>query len=133
MNLPPLRDRPEDIGPLVQHFIASMAQALNVPPLEPTQRVLAGMAAYDWPGNVRELRNFIERSLILGWFDLGLDENDVAADNGSLASSESLESVEKRHILAMLGACQGNKSEAARRLGISRKTLDRKCTAWGCE
>jgi DNA-binding NtrC family response regulator len=133
VSLPPLRERPDDIALLARHFIAGMAQALNVPPLEPSPRVLACMAAYDWPGNVRELRNFIERSLILGWFDLGLDENDVAADDGSLASSESLEAVEKRHILAMLGACQGNKSEAARRLGISRKTLDRKCTAWGCE
>jgi DNA-binding NtrC family response regulator len=46
-----------------------------VPPLDLTPRALARMAAYDWPGNVRELRNFIERSLILGWFDLGPDDD----------------------------------------------------------
>ncbi|MCA1938843.1 MAG: sigma-54 dependent transcriptional regulator [Dechloromonas sp.] len=131
LNLPALRERPDDIALLARHFIASMAQALNVPPLDLTPRALARMAAYDWPGNVRELRNFIERSLILGWFDLGTDDD--SGDDGDGASGERLEAVEKRHILATLQACHGNKSEAARRLGISRKTLDRKCTAWGCE
>ncbi|MBS4017250.1 MAG: sigma-54-dependent Fis family transcriptional regulator [Dechloromonas sp.] len=131
LNLPALRERPDDIALLARHFIASMAQALNVPPLDLTPRALARMAAYDWPGNVRELRNFIERSLILGWFDLGTDDD--TGDDGDGASGERLEAVEKRHILATLQACHGNKSEAARRLGISRKTLDRKCTAWGCE
>ncbi len=130
LTLPALRDRPDDIALLARHFIASMAQALNVPPLDLTPRALARMAAYDWPGNVRELRNFIERSLILGWFDLGGD--DVESASGS-ASAETLEAVEKRHILATLQACHGNKSEAARQLGISRKTLDRKCSAWGCD
>jgi DNA-binding NtrC family response regulator len=129
--LPPLRERTDDIEQLARHFVASMAQALNVPPLELTPRTLAWMAAYDWPGNVRELRNFIERSLILGWFDLGEDEDD-GAESGA-ASPETLEAVEKRHILATLQACHGNKSEAARLLGISRKTLERKCTAWGCD
>ena len=131
LNLPALRERPDDIALLARHFIASMAQALNVPPLDLTPRALARMAAYDWPGNVRELRNFIERSLILGWFDLGTDDD--TGDDGDGASGERLEAVEKRHILATLQACHGNKSEAARRLGISRKTLDRKCSAWGCE
>jgi DNA-binding NtrC family response regulator len=98
-----------------------------VPAVQPDQRTLARMAAYDWPGNVRELRNFVERSLILGWFDFG-PEPVAGAALGAL--EESLEAVEKRHILAVLEDCQGNKSEAARRLGVSRKTLDRKCQAW---
>jgi len=131
LHLPPLRERQDDIGLLTQHFMSSLAQALNVPPLDLTPRTLARIADYDWPGNVRELRNFIERSLILGWFDLGQD--DEAHADASLASLETLEAVEKRHILATLQACQGNKSEAARRLGISRKTLERKCSAWGHE
>jgi DNA-binding NtrC family response regulator len=134
LTLPALRERPDDIALLARHFIARMAQALNVPPLDLTPRALARMTTYDWPGNVRELRNFIERSLILGWFDLGTDDRgDDTGDGGNGASGKSLEAVEKRHILATLQACHGNKSEAARRLGISRKTLDRKCTAWGCE
>jgi DNA-binding NtrC family response regulator len=127
VTLPPLRDRPEDLPPLVAHFIAQLAPFLGVPAVQPDKRTLARMAAYDWPGNVRELRNFVERSLILGWFDFG-PEPAVGAAVG--AADECLEAVEKRHILAVLGACEGNKSEAARRLGVSRKTLDRKCQAW---
>jgi len=127
VTLPPLRDRPEDLPPLVAHFIAQLAPFLGVPAVQPDKRTLARMAAYDWPGNVRELRNFVERSLILGWFDFG-PEPVVGAAVGT--ADESLEAVEKRHILAVLGACEGNKSEAARRLSVSRKTLDRKCQAW---
>ena len=78
---------------------------------------------------MRELNNFVERSLILGWFDLGPEPKASALPVG--APDETLESVEKRHILAVLAACEGNKSEAGRRLGVSRKTLDRKGQAWG--
>ena len=129
VTLPPLRDRPEDLPLLVEHFINQLAPYLDVPRLALNARTLARMAAYEWPGNVRELKNFVERSLILGWFDLGPEPKASALPAG--ATDESLESVEKRHILAVLTACEGNKSEAGRRLGVSRKTLDRKCQAWG--
>ncbi|MCB4360313.1 sigma-54-dependent transcriptional regulator [Quatrionicoccus australiensis] len=127
--LPPLRERPEDIPLLFDHFVAQLAPSLGVPPLHLDARTLARLADYDWPGNVRELRNLIERSLILGWFDIG-HEPEVAPAAFSCAD-ETLEAVEKSHILAVLAACDGNKSEASRRLGISRKTMDRKCQAWG--
>ena len=126
--LPPLRERAEDIPALVAHFVATLAPALGVPPIDPDRRTLARLVAYDWPGNVRELKNLVERSLILGWFELGREPADEPAH---IASTETLEAVEKRHILAVLAACDGNKSEAARRLGVSRKTMDRKCQAWG--
>ena len=129
VTLPPLRERPEDLPLLVEHFMSQLSPYLDVPRLELDERTLARMAAYDWPGNVRELRNFVERSLILGWFDLGPEPKASATPAGH--ADESLESVEKRHILAVLAACDGNKSEAGRRLGVSRKTLDRKCHAWG--
>ncbi|MBS1139252.1 MAG: Helix-turn-helix, Fis-type [Proteobacteria bacterium] len=129
VTLPPLRERPEDIPLLVEHFMAQLTPNLGVPPLSLDPRTLARMADYDWPGNVRELRNLVERSLILGWFDIGPEpEMGISVTAGS---DETLEAVEKRHILAVLAACDGNKSEASRRLGISRKTMDRKCQAWG--
>ena len=75
---------------------------------------------------MRELRNYIERSLILGTFpDMGDTDGPQADDEASL------EAVEQRHILAMLERCGGNQSEAARRLGISRKTIERKLQSWG--
>jgi len=128
VELPPLRERPDDIPLLLEHFLGQLTPHLGVPPLVPDARTLARLADYDWPGNVRELRNLVERSLILGWFDLG-PEPEVGG--AAPASGETLEAVEKRHILAVLAACDGNKSEASRRLGISRKTMDRKCQAWG--
>ncbi|AXS78598.1 sigma-54 dependent transcriptional regulator [Dechloromonas sp. HYN0024] len=129
VTLPPLRERPDDIPLLVEHFMAQLTPSLGVPRLGLDPRTQARMADYDWPGNVRELRNLIERSLILGWFDIG---NKAEIDAGATTvDSESLEVVEKRHILAILAVCAGNKSEASRRLGISRKTMDRKCQAWG--
>lgn len=128
VHLPPLRERPDDVVLLAEHFNQLLAQTLNVPPLLLDTRALAQLAAGDWPGNVRELRNLLERSLILGWLDLPQTGEAVASKAGS---AESLEAVEKRHILDMLASCHGNKSEAARRLGVSRKTLERKCAAWG--
>lgn len=129
VTLPPLRERPEDIPLLVEHFMAQLTPNLGVPPLGLDPRTVARMADYDWPGNVRELRNLVERSLILGWFDIGPEpEMGISVASGC---DETLEAVEKRHILAVLAACEGNKSEASRRLGISRKTMDRKCQAWG--
>lgn len=129
VTLPPLRDRPEDLPLLVEHFISQLAPYLDVPRLALDARTLARMVAYEWSGNIRELKNFVERSLILGWFDLGPEPK--ASELPAGATDESLETVEKRHILAVLAACEGNKSEAGRRLGVSRKTLDRKCQAWG--
>ena len=124
--IPPLRERQEDVTELALHFNAQLAPHLGLPPLEITQLDLARLAAYAWPGNVRELRNLIERSLILG----SLPREDHAqgmADPLPLSLAE----VEKRHILAVLDQCGGNKSRAATLLGVSRKTLDRKAVEWG--
>jgi DNA-binding NtrC family response regulator len=127
LAVPPLRERSEDIPALVEHFITMLSQRLGVPPLEVGPGIIDALRAYPWPGNVRELRNFVERSLILGGFTV---EGLQPVTTASLAAPQpefSLEEVERRHILSVLAACDGNKAEAARRLGVSRKTLDRKC------
>ncbi|MBL8486796.1 MAG: sigma-54-dependent Fis family transcriptional regulator, partial [Rhodocyclaceae bacterium] len=132
LRMPALRERPEDIRELAAHFVEALAPQLGVPPLMPEDRALRCMQAYDWPGNVRELRNLVERSLILGYFPENWGCAVPGADAATTgAPDESLASVEERHIRAVLAAVEGNKSEAARRLGISRKTLERKCFAWG--
>lgn len=138
IEVPPLRTRPEDIELLTHYFVRYFSRKLNLDPLKISNEIMARLQAYEWPGNVRELKNFIERSLILGYFpkedlplNLNLDErSDLTEQAEQSALSESLETVERNHITKVLAACNGNKSEAARVLRISRKTLERKCIAW---
>lgn len=134
--IPPLRTRREDIAELAAHFMALLSAQLGVAPLPLARETLDGLANYPWPGNVRELRNFVERSLILGGFPVELlpsaavPPTDAAAGDEASTLDLPLAEVEKRHILRVLDAAGGNKSEAARRLGVSRKTLERKCAEW---
>ncbi|MFZ5556931.1 MAG: sigma-54-dependent transcriptional regulator [Pseudomonadota bacterium] len=130
IHIPPLRERREDILVLARHFMAQLSAQLGMPPVPLTREVTDALMAYQWPGNARELRNLLERSLILGRVPLeNLGLRAPSAGAGASAAA-SLEDVEKRHILDVLRAVSGNKSEAARRLGISRKTLERKCALW---
>ncbi len=127
IHMPPLRERIDDIPALSAYFVRQLAQQLGVPPHAPDATLLQSMTSYPWPGNVRELRNLIERWLILGTM------SDIAAGKQEqIAGGDmTLEAVEKRHILKVLDEAGGNKTEAGRRLGISRKTLERKCAEWG--
>jgi len=129
--VPPLRERCEDIPALLDHFVVLLSQRLGVPPLSAGSEVIEALCAYPWPGNVRELRNFVERSLILGGFSVDGLQALAAPGRIELQPEFSLEEVERRHILTVLAACDGNRTEAAKRLGVSRKTLDRKCTEFG--
>ena len=126
VSMPPLRDRGEDILKLVDLFQTEIATALNLPKVELSPTVRAALLRYDWPGNIRELHNFVERALIFGKFQV-----DTLGDRAEVGSISLLEDLEKREILRALEALDGNRSEAARRLGISRKTIDRKCASWG--
>src|SRR5262249_39630824 len=127
IRLPPLKDRESDVHELARLFMQRLSLQLGMPPVAIGESVRIALAKYDWPGNVRELRNLIERTLILGAFpdEFGGGMTDVRAE-----SAESLSEVERRHILAVLREAGGNRDEAARRLGISRKTVDRKCASW---
>lgn len=124
IHLPPLRERPEDIEPLARMFMEQISAQLGLPPLPLDRETLRRFETYSWPGNARELRNRVERGLILGAFDMG----EPAA--GPEPETDDLAEVEKRHMLRVLEACGGNRAEAAGRLGVSRKTLDRKCAEW---
>ncbi len=125
IHLPPLRDRGNDVQDLADLFMQKLSQQLGMPSVTIDAPVRAALARYAWPGNVRELRNLIERSLILGKFP-----DDFRGDRVTQPDGNMLEDVERRHILAVLEETGGNRDEAARRLGISRKTIDRKCAVW---
>lgn len=128
LYLPPLRERDNDVHELAALFMHKLSQQLGMPPVAIDAEVRAALSHYQWPGNVRELRNLIERSLILGQFPA--DFRGVRSSGGAPATGGTLEDVERRHILFVLEEAGGNRDEAARRLGISRKTIDRKCAAW---
>jgi DNA-binding NtrC family response regulator len=127
IRLPPLKDREDDVQELAALFMRKLSQQLGMPPVPITDGVRDALAKYDWPGNVRELRNLIERSLILGMFP---DDFGGLTPASAAVTVDSLAEMERRHILAVLKETGGNKDEAARRLGISRKTIDRKFALW---
>ena len=142
--LPPLRAHKEDIPDLVMHFIDTLAPRLGLPPIEVTPAEMAYLSQYDWPGNVRELRNLIERSLIVGALNVsalyqGPARVRVASLPGpspqpaaaAAAEPTDLQTLEKRHILAVLDSVGRDKTQAARLLGVSRRTLERRCADWG--
>ena len=136
VHMPSLSERLEDLPDLVDYFTNSLAGDMGVNAPELDSNELALLESYSWPGNIRELKNVIERSLLLN-----LAPSQCVADPASLAlrsveaeqSTLKLEEIEKRHILRVLSETDGNKSSAARILGISRKTLDRKTKSWTME
>ena len=132
LQIPPLRERIEDIKELSEYFIDTLSAGLGLKPLRLSNDELAFLSTYKRPGNVRELKNVIERSLLL---NTSPGEAISHTTPQTLASeteetSTLLADIEKHHILKILSTENGNKSAAARRLGVSRKTLDRKVTAW---
>lgn len=128
VHMPPLRERYEDIPALAANFVRQLSQQLGVVPPVLDDALLTSMAAHSWPGNVRELRNLIERWLILGNIPHTDFDNKLAHDQAD--GTATLEAIEKQHILKILAEAGGNKTEASRRLGVSRKTLERKCAEW---
>jgi DNA-binding NtrC family response regulator len=125
IKMPPLRQRGADTLALAELFMSEISRQLGLAPLEIDSATRAAILRHRWPGNIRELLNFIERSLIFGRFPL---ETLAPPPETEI---ETLEAVERRQILDALEATNGNRAEAARRLGVSRKTIDRKCAAWG--
>jgi two-component system response regulator HydG len=144
LRVPSLRERREDIPLLAQHFLKIFAEKNRKALQGFTPRAMDRLLRYPWPGNVRELMNTVERGVVLTRSDV-LDEEDVApvveaealhapaehAPGPAEGINSSLESVEKATILKTLEESGGNKSEAARRLGITRRTLHLKLKKYG--
>jgi two-component system, NtrC family, response regulator AtoC len=129
IQIPPLRERGDDVLLLAKSFIAQQTQRYSKPNLHLNEAASQALCAHDWPGNVRELRNVIERAVllcrthILQATDLGLtlDISPVAASPSS--GNTSLEMIERQHLIRALEDSQWNVTRAARALDISRDTL----------
>jgi two-component system response regulator HydG len=136
LNVPPLKDRKEDIPILAQYFLQMFATKNKKKISGFTPQSMENLVKYAWPGNVRELMNAVERAVVLSRLEyLDADElgllmadspNASGSDQLNLTGNMPLDEVKKRSILEAVNACGGNKSEAARRLGITRKTLRKK-------
>ncbi len=136
IHIPPLRERMEDIPLLAHYFLKNFAHKYRKKVQDFEKEVLEKLKAYSWPGNVRELENTIERLVIFARGDrITLDDLHLAGfktqESNFLEENLPLEEVEKRYILQVLKRCGGNKSRAAKILGIDRKTLREKLRRWG--
>jgi two-component system NtrC family response regulator len=135
--LPPLRERKGDLTALVDYFLGQLAVGDARPKIAP--RAMQFLLAYEWPGNVRELKNVLERALILSDNNIITEQTlplDLVANAGSTSRDQlfqSLQEVESEHILKVLSFVEGRKTEAAKILGIGRKTLYRKLQALGVD
>ena len=141
--LPPLRARGGDVLLLAQHMLRQHAAMFDKRVMGLSTAAAERLLAYDWPGNVRELGNCLERAVALAHFEeiqvedlpekiRNQQKSRSAAMNGTdLPELLTLEEVERRHVLRVLEACHGNRTDAAKILGLDRKTLYRKLLRWG--
>jgi two-component system response regulator HydG len=140
--MPPLRSRGRDVLLLAQHFVQRFAERSGKHVVGFSAPVAERLLAYTWPGNVRELMNCMERSVALTSYEqLVVDdlpervrsfrEEHVLVTGSDPAELVPLEEVERRYVLRVLDASGGNKTIAARVLGLDRKTLHRKLERWG--
>ncbi len=139
---PPLRDRKEDIPLLAQHFLEIFSKKNSKQIKGFTPQAMDRLIRYRWPGNVRELMNAVERGVVLSRSEYLIDddfplihddavEDEFKSSDTEMPSSVPLEQVEKETIIRTLESAGGNKSETARRLCITRKTLHKKLKKYG--
>jgi two-component system response regulator HydG len=136
IHVPPLRERPEDIVPLAEHFAARFADRYGIDGVQLSDRVLGRLQQFHWPGNVRELENVVERLVALADSPL-IDDNpfDAGASaeplEGRLGLKARMANFERGLIASEMNRCQANQSETARQLGISRPALIDKLKKYG--
>jgi DNA-binding NtrC family response regulator len=139
--VPPLRERLQDLPALAEHFRERFARSQGAKVLATSPACLSALQNYDWPGNVAELRNVMQLAVLLcrdgsvlepSHLRLGLrepastDGAEASSPAGSVPKVDTLDEIEKKHILAALEHCQGNRTRAADVLGISIRTLRNK-------
>ncbi|HBR94690.1 MAG TPA: transcriptional regulator [Opitutae bacterium] len=144
INLPPLRERKEDLPVLLNYYIDQFAEENDLPPPDLSDGALRVLRAYSWPGNIRELRNFCENTVVLKRGN-EVTEYDLDAKYSAVAGAEatthetpllsagptlSKEENEKRLLRNALMKANGNRTHAAELMGISRRTLHRKLIQW---
>ncbi|MBA3822021.1 MAG: sigma-54-dependent Fis family transcriptional regulator [Deltaproteobacteria bacterium] len=139
--LPPLRARGGDVLLLAQHMLRHYAAVFDKQVLALSAAAAERMMTYEWPGNVRELGNCLERAVALANFEeIQVDDlpekirssrHRMALSGTELPELLTLEEIERRHVLRVLEACNGNRTDAAKMLGLDRKTLYRKLLRWG--
>jgi len=143
IHLPPLRERRDDILPLANAFLKRFAAQANRNILGLKADAIERLTAFDWPGNVRQLQNEIQRAVLLceggeiSTADLSITNARTSiampVDEELDTNFTLLEGVERNVIIQTLKAAEGNKLEAAKRLGIGRQTLYNKIKAYGIE
>jgi formate hydrogenlyase transcriptional activator len=133
ITIPPLRERPEDMRPLVHHFAMKYADRMQKPITSISEEFIAGIERHSWPGNIRELQNFVERSVILstgpvlnGWVPELTGTTHDGSAGPALSGPVTLEDAERSHIVQTLLQTHGvigGRHGAAARLGLPRTTL----------
>ncbi len=138
LQIPALKNRPEDIEVLARHLLCKSSGEMKRPGAELTQESVQSLKLHNWTGNIRELRNVLERALILSETKL-LDADSFRFDSLSLNESEgygldlTLEEVEKKHIRRVLETLKGDVTVAAQRLNISRSSLYQRINRFGLD
>ncbi len=154
IEMPPLRERPEDVATLLAHYIKQFSTENGVPPIIVEPGALHTLQRYPWPGNIRELRNFCENIVVLhrggklteydlepkfraGETSVALPPGEASGSSTSASLSSvdgggslSVEANEKRLLREALIKARGNRTKAAQLMGISRRTLHRKVAQW---
>jgi two-component system, NtrC family, response regulator AtoC len=143
IRVPSLRERKDDIPILAEHFLKRYRKEHGKPSVKIDAKGLAALAAYDWPGNVRELQNVVERLMVLNLSGLILEQDvrpclagrigdaPAATPSGAPALGASVAEAEKAAIQAALKQTDGNRTHAAKALGVSRRTLHNKLREYG--
>jgi DNA-binding NtrC family response regulator len=147
IDLPALRERKEDLPVLTRYFLDEICRSNGFEPREIDPSLLEAFGGYDWPGNVRELKNTLESLVVLsGKHTLSADDlpekffkgregvegaDDDHEDGEAMENELNLTRLSKQAIMKALEACRGNRTEAAKHLGISRRTLHRRLNEFG--